>query len=144
MGNTLGPLVSGLVLKATGGYAAPLIMQVGASRVMLVHGLRCGMVGANRRHPPANPTPTHTYLPQLALCLLILALLGWWVQESLDPRDKPREPFNLCRTHNTLAVLYQFLLTYRSVGHAHARTRYPGSGWSQPINSHRPPTHTKK
>lgn len=50
---------------------------------------------------------------QVALCLLILALLGWWVQESLDPRDKPREPFNLCRTHNTLAVLYQFLLTYR-------------------------------
>lgn len=58
--------------------------------------------------------PTHTNR-QVALCLLILALLGWWVQESLDPRDKPREPFNLCRTHNTLAVLYQFLLTYRSV-----------------------------
>lgn len=31
VGNTLGPLVSGLVLKATGGYAVPLIMQVRAS-----------------------------------------------------------------------------------------------------------------
>lgn len=60
----------------------------------------------------AAPLP-HPSINQLAICLLILALLAWWVQESLDPGDRPREPFNFWRTHNTLAVLYQFLLTYR-------------------------------
>jgi hypothetical protein len=59
-------------------------------------------------------TLTHTHA-QLVICLLILALLGCWVRETLNPRDKPREPFSLWRTHNTFAVLYQFLLTYRSV-----------------------------
>lgn len=71
--------------------------------------------------PPTTPSLPHTHTTkylhtQLVLCLLILALLLWWVQESLDPRDKPREPFNLCRTHNTVAMLYQFLLTYRYEG----------------------------
>jgi len=119
VGNTLGPLVSGVLLKATGSYAVPIIMQVWL-RLPCVAGGKSGSV----RPLSSSPPPTHSNT-QLGLCLLILALLGFWVQESLDPRDKPREPFNLCRTHNTFAVVYQFLLTYRSVSQSvsHARRR---------------------
>lgn len=71
-------------------------------------------LGSTRHTSHTPKPPTNTHKPkQLGICLLILALLALWVQESLDPRDKPREPFNLWRTHNTFAVLYQFLLTYR-------------------------------
>ncbi|KAM3569525.1 hypothetical protein VYU27_008375, partial [Nannochloropsis oceanica] len=78
VGNTLGPLVSGLLLKSHGFYL-PLLVNA-------------------------------------LLCLVTITLLGWRVKESLDPEDKPQEPFRPFRQHNTFVVLYQFLFT-RQHGH---------------------------
>ena len=120
LGNTLGPLVSGLLLKNHGFFLPLLVNALLCSVTIILLGEEGGREGGREFDMQLQHNSYPSFPPSLPPSL---PPPGWRVKESLDPADTPREPFRPLRQHNTFVVLYQFLFTHR---HGHAGGREGG------------------
>jgi MFS family permease len=75
VGNSLGPLISGLLLQNFP-YSVPIGVLIG--------------------------------------CAVVTFVLVFLLHESLDPAEKPTQRFDPLRRHNTLMVLYRFMMDHKS------------------------------